>query len=108
MGERRNLLLLLLTKENVLFAQLLVQAGGNWVQWGYGCPLNLNQLTQVKHICFILMMKRWSWVGLGVIKSSKQGHSQLPTRHQGHGVGTEGCQGWGMSPLLPICFSQRG
>lgn len=77
MGEKRNLLL---SQENVSFPHLIVQAGGNWVQWD--CSPNLKQLPQEKHISLFLVLEKWSWVTLGVIKSSKEGHSLLPTRPQ--------------------------
>lgn len=53
-GERKNLLL---SKENVSFAQILVQAGGNWVQWGWDCPPSLKHLPQAKHISLFLVME---------------------------------------------------
>lgn len=47
LGEKRNLLL---SKENVSFPQLLVQAGGNWVHWGWDCSPNLKQFPQAKQM----------------------------------------------------------
>lgn len=85
MGERANLLL---SKENVPFAQLLVQAGENWAQWAWGCPPNLNQLPQAKHISLFLVMEKWSWVALGLIKSPRLG--AFPAAYQASGNST----GW--------------
>lgn len=50
------------------------------MQWD--CSPSLKQFPQAKHIILFLVMEKWSWVALGVIKSSKEGHSLLPARPQ--------------------------
>lgn len=61
--------------------------------------------SQAKHISLFHVMEKWSWVALGGIKSSEEGHCLLPTRHPGAWDGHRGMPGRGNISSPP---HQRG